>query len=91
MDTAVPRPEHAGGRGGETDGETTAWGGGREAGAWTDDSETHNRMRQESKPMMTADTPSENANNKDKRYTAVLLQILGKKSGMKPQRNRQEF
>ena len=87
--TAVTRA--SGGTGGRWTGNYRLGGGGREAGVWTDDDSTDNGMRQEINTDDESRHTVRELQQQDKIYRTVLLQILGRKSSMKPQRNRQRI
>ena len=96
--TAVLWPDQVGGRGrgdGWVNYSLGGWGAGGGGGAGGGSGLTTTKQTtgwdRKSKPMMKADTPSENSNSKENIHRTVLLQILGKKLSMKPQRNHQRI
>ena len=88
--TALLWPEEVGGRGMEDGWVNYSLGGWGRGTGLTMTKQTTGWDRK-SKPMMKADTPSENSNSKENIHRTVLLQILGKKLSMKPQRNHQRI
>ena len=88
--TALLWPEQVGGQG-RGDGWVNYNLGGRRLESELTRTKQTTGWNRKSKPILKADTPWENSNSKENIHRTVLLQILGKKSSMKPQRNRQRI